>query len=106
MAMLIFTVAGSFWLEIFLHIGVLRKIKFWVSSILPVAVVFIIWDAYAIAKHHWHFDTKQIVGIYGPLRIPLEEYLFFIIVPLAAILTFEAVTAVKKHWLQDRAKEA
>jgi hypothetical protein len=39
---------------------------------------------------------SQIVGIFGPGKIPLEEYLFFIIVPIAAIMTIEAVTKVRK----------
>jgi hypothetical protein len=30
--------------------------------------------------------------------IPLEEFLFFVIVPLAGLMTIEAVRAVKKHW--------
>ncbi len=105
MAMLLFTVVGSFWLEFFLHIRVLGKIRLLVSSIFPVAMVFISWDAYAISRHHWHFDVKQIVGVYGPFQIPLEEYLFFIIIPIAAILTFEAVISVKKHWVQDRGNQ-
>ena len=45
------------------------------------------------------FDKEQIIGVFGPLNIPLEEYLFFIIIPLAAIMTIEAVRAVKKHWI-------
>jgi hypothetical protein len=38
------------------------------------------------------------LGIFGPFGIPLEEYLFFIVVPMAALLTIEAVTTVKPHW--------
>ena len=52
----------------------------------------------AIAAGHWSFDKEQILGIFGPFGIPLEEYLFFTVVPLAAILTIEAVRTVKKHW--------
>ena len=33
--------------------------------------------------------------------IPLEEYLFFIVVPMAAIMTIEGVTTVKPHWRKD-----
>jgi len=101
MAMLIFTVVGSFWLEFFLHVRVLRQTKLLVLSIFPVALVFILWDAYAISRKHWHFDIKQIVGWYGPFNIPIEEYLFFLIIPIAAILTYEAVITVKKHWVRD-----
>jgi len=97
-AMLIFTVAGSFWLEIFLKIGVLRRIKRVAMSIFPVAIFFLIWDAYAISKGHWYFDSKQILGVFGPFDIPLEEFLFFTVVPMAAIMTIEGVRTVKKHW--------
>ena len=47
--MLIFTVLGSFWLEIFLKVGVLRRIKRAALSILPVATIFLIWDYYAVS---------------------------------------------------------
>ncbi len=98
-AMLTFTVVGSFWLELVLKIRVLKRIKRALMSIIPIAILFLIWDAYAVASGHWDFDPKQVLGIYGPFGIPLEEYLFFIIVPMAAIMTIEGVRSVKKHWI-------
>jgi len=98
LAMLLFTVIGSFWLELVLKTKVLRRIRRAALSIIPVSIFYIIWDAYAVKQGHWSFDPKQILGIYGPFRIPLEEFLFFLIVPLAAILTLEGVRSVKKHW--------
>ena len=95
-AMLAFTIVGSFWLEIFLKIEVLKRLKLVLKSLIPGGVIFLLWDGYAIAKGHWHFDRAQILGIYGPGHIPLEEYLFFIFVPIAAIMTIEAVTKVRK----------
>lgn len=96
--MLAFTFVGSGWLEIVLKTGVLRRIKRAALSILPVSTLFLLWDAYAISQGHWFFDREQMLGIVGPLNIPLEEYLFFIFIPLAAILTIEGVTRVKPHW--------
>ena len=98
MAMIVFTVVGSFWLEIIVKVNVLRRFWHAMQSIAPVALLFIAWDAYAIRHGHWHFDSAQILGLYGPLCIPIEEYLFFVVVPLAAIMTIEAVRNVKKHW--------
>jgi len=100
--MLVFIVCSSFWLEIFLKIGVLRRIKRVIISIIPISTLFLIWDAYAIAQGHWFFDRKQILGIYGPFGIPLEEFLFFIIIPIAAIMTIEAVIKVKPHWKSEK----
>lgn len=96
--MIAFTIVGSFWLEIFLKVGVLARIKRALLAIWPIASIFIIWDAYAIRSGHWRFDKAQILGIYGPFGIPLEEYLFFFFVPIAAIMTVEAVRTVKKDW--------
>jgi lycopene cyclase domain-containing protein len=99
LGMLAFTVVGSFWLEALLKVNVLKRTKRWVLSILPVAIPFVAWDAYAISHHQWRFDTNQILGFYGPFHIPIEEYLFFFIIPIAAIMTIEAVRRVKKEWL-------
>lgn len=67
-------------------------------SIIPTAVVFLIWDYYAVTRGHWWFDKDQVVGIFGPRGIPLEEFLFFLVVPLASLLTIEAVRTQKRHW--------
>ena len=97
-AMLTFTIIGSFWLEIALKVRVLARFKRVLASVLPISALFIAWDIYAVDRGHWFFDSKQVLGIYGPFGIPLEEYLFFVVVPMAAIMTIEAVTTVKKHW--------
>lgn len=96
--MLLFTVVGSFWLEIFLKVGVLRRFKRAILSIIPTAIVFLIWDYYAVSEGHWWFDKEQVIGIFGPKGIPIEEFLFFIVVPLASLLTIEAVRTQKRHW--------
>ena len=98
-AMLVFTVVGSFWLEMFLKVGVLRRIKRVLLSILPTALIFLIWDFYAVSQGHWWFDENQVVGIYGPRGIPLEEFLFFLVVPLASLLTIEAVRSQRRNWI-------
>ena len=97
--MLAFTLCGSIWLEVFLKVNVLRRFRRLILSILPTALFFLIWDAYAIDRGHWYFDKNQILGIFGPFGIPLEEFMFFLIVPLAAVLTIEAVRTVKKNWI-------
>jgi lycopene cyclase domain-containing protein len=96
--MLGFTVLASFWLEIVFKVRVLARFKRALAAIAPVAAVFLIWDFYAVSAGHWSFDQEQILGIIGPFDIPLEEYLFFLIVPIAAIMTIEAVRRVMKNW--------
>lgn len=96
--MLIFTIVGSFWLEIVYKVNVLRRYKRLILTIAPVAILFLAWDYFAISRHHWTFDSNQIIGIYLPGGLPIEEFLFFVVVPIAAIMTIEAVRTVKKHW--------
>ena len=97
-AMLLFVIAGSWWLEFAFRIRVLRRPKLALTAIFPVSIFFLAWDAFAIKQDHWTFDSDQILGIIGPLNIPLEEYLFFFIIPLAAILTLEGVKAVQRKF--------
>jgi lycopene cyclase domain-containing protein len=95
-AMLLFVILGSWWLEFAFKIKVLRRPKLTLLTIFPVSIFFLIWDAFAINQKHWSFDEAQTLGIYGPFKIPLEEYLFFFIIPLAALLTLEGVKVVLK----------
>ena len=96
--MLLFVIFGSWWLEFAFKIRVLRRPRLLFMAILPVSIVFLAWDAFAIQQEHWTFDKGQILGIIGPLNIPLEEYLFFIIIPIAAVLTLEGVKVVMKRF--------
>lgn len=93
-AMLLFVIAGSWWLEFAFKIRVLRRPRLAFSAILPVSLFFLAWDAFAIKQKHWSFDPDQTLGIYGPFDVPLEEYLFFFIIPMAALLTLEGVKVV------------
>jgi lycopene cyclase domain-containing protein len=98
LAMIGFVILGSGWLEIVFHTRVYRRWRRWIRVLIPVVILFGLWDAYAISAGHWNFDSTQTIGVIGPFGIPLEEFLFFIFVPLAAILTLEAVRRVKPTW--------
>lgn len=92
MAMLAFVLIASGWLEWAFDLRVYRNPKRLLATVAIAAPPFILWDAFAIAQGHWFFDRSQMLGIIGPMNIPLEEYLFFIIIPIAAVLTIEGVT--------------
>lgn len=96
LAVLLAVIIGSFWLELVVRTRVFRRWRRLLASVLPVMVLFIIWDLYAIAREHWWFASEFTSGIVFPGGLPLEEALFFIIIPIAAILTLEAVRAVRR----------
>lgn len=99
MAMLAFVVAGSWWLEFAFRLKVLRNPRRILGTIAVVVPMFIVWDYYAIAQGHWFFEPNLILGIFGPFGVPLEEYVFFLVVPAAGILTLEGVSAFSV-WLK------
>ena len=101
LVMLLFTMAGSWWLEWAFKLRVLRRIGFTLMTILPISAFFVLWDWIAIHSGHWDFDYSQTLGLELAFGLPLEEYLFFIIIPLAIILTYEGVTRLKPKW-RDR----
>jgi lycopene cyclase domain-containing protein len=86
--------AAALWLEPVLKVNVLRRGRRLLLTVLPVVVVFVLWDLAAIAAGHWRFDPAQTTGILLPGGLPLDEVLFFVVVPVCAILGFEAVRAV------------
>jgi lycopene cyclase domain-containing protein len=90
--------AGALWLEPVLKLGVLRQWRRLLLTVLPVALVFVTWDLAAIAAHHWDFDRGQLLGVWLPGGLPIEELLFFLVVPVCAVLGFEAVRAVLARW--------
>ena len=101
LGVLAFTLAGTAWLEVFLRTRVYRRWRRLVLSIAPVVVLFSLWDLYAIAAHHWTFDSQHMTGVLLGGSLPLDEVLFFVVVPLAAILTLEAVRSVKRWEVGD-----
>ncbi len=99
--MLAFCVLGTLPLELVLHLGVYRRLRRLALTLLPVLVVFVGWDLYAISRGQWRFDPAQTLGIVLPGALPIEELAFFVVVPLAAVLTLEAVRAVRGWPLGD-----
>jgi lycopene cyclase domain-containing protein len=81
-------------LELVLRVRVYARWKRFLLAVLPEFAVFVAWVLYAIAQGHWHYDSDQILGVRLPGGIPLEEVLFFLVVPLCAVLAFEAVRKV------------
>lgn len=80
-----------------------RKVAFWrqwpraLAAALVVAPVFVVWDALATARGDWGFAPEQILGpkLAG---LPLEELLFFILVPFCCVFIQECLDA----WFPDR----
>lgn len=81
---------------------VYRRPRRLARAVLPVAAVFLLWDALAIAAGIWDFDPAFVSGVRVPFGIPIEEVLFFVVIPVCAVLTYEAV-GLTERFLRRRA---
>ena len=95
LAVLALCLLGTLPLEVWLGVRVYRRPRRLLLTLLPVVAVFYLWDVCAIAADHWTFDPTQTVGLVLPGGVPVEELLFFVVVPTCAVLAFEAVRRVK-----------
>ena len=94
LSVLVGCLVAAIWLEPLFRVNVFRRWRRLVLTLVPVLVVFVLWDLAAIAAGHWTFDPAQMTGVVFPGGLPLDEVLFFLVVPVCAILGFEAVRAV------------
>jgi lycopene cyclase domain-containing protein len=81
-------------LELILRVRVYARWRRLLLAIAPEFVVFVAWVLYAIDQGHWQYDTGQTIGVRLLGGIPVEEMLFFLVVPLCAVLALEAVRKV------------
>jgi lycopene cyclase domain-containing protein len=78
-----------------------KKFKLFLFTDSLILVTYLIWDFWAVSKGSWYFDSNQILGIMLLGKLPIEEVLFFIIVPLMSILTYLALTKLT-GWGKDK----
>lgn len=95
LAVLAFIVAGTAWLPWATGAVVWRKLRRLLLSLVAPVLLFTLWDLYAIRQRHWSFDPQRVLSMRLFGLLPLEELLFFIVIPLASILTLEAVRAMR-----------
>ena len=88
--------------------GVYRQAWRTAGAVLPVAAVFVIWDAVAIAAHVWTYNPQFVTGFELPFHIPMEELLFFIVIPLCGLLTYNAVDTILTYVqkLRERSEQS
>jgi lycopene cyclase domain-containing protein len=93
-AMLAFCLVGTLPLVPAFRLRVLRQPRRVVLTIVAAGTPFLVWDLFATDAGHWWFDESQTL----PWRVaglPVEEILFFVVIPLVTILTYEAVKVVR-----------
>lgn len=79
-----------------------RKMDFWkypariIFAICIPFLIFVIWDIIVTARGHWSFNPNYTVG-FKIFNLPVEEVLFFIIIPFCGLFTWESVKYFMKR---------
>jgi lycopene cyclase domain-containing protein len=74
--------------------------KFWKplsASIFVVGLIYIIWDAIVTYRGDWAFDYQYLQGI-SFVGLPIEEIMFFIVVPYSCIFIYENL----KYFIKEK----
>ena len=89
-------------LELVLGVRVYRRPRRLLLTLAPVLAAFAGWDALAIHAGQWSYHRLTGVRLGN---LPLEELLFFLVVPTCAVLSLEAVRRTKPSWRIDDAPD-
>lgn len=89
---------GTAPLEIVLRVRVYRQWRRLLLAVLPTFIVFVVWDLDAIRARHWTYREHWMTTVLLPGRLPLDEAVFFLVVPVCAVLTLEAVRRRRPAW--------
>lgn len=90
--------AGTLPLEFWLRARVYARWGRWLLSLAPVLGVFLTWDALAIHAGDWSY--RRLTGVRIG-NLPIEELVFFLVIPTCSLLTLEAVRRLKPGWFDD-----
>lgn len=102
-------------LELLMGARVYRRPRRLLLALLPTVALFSAWDVWGIIRRHWWYSDRYTTGwMIGPM--PVEELVFFIVVPICGLLTLEAVGAVlawlragaplRRHWMREASAAA
>jgi lycopene cyclase domain-containing protein len=87
---LVASIAGPFALSFDKKVAFYKTWKYLFPALIIPAFFYIIWDSYFVAKGVWSFNEKYITGI-RILNLPLEEILFFFIVPYCCVFIYACI---------------
>ena len=86
-------------LEFVLDARVYRRPRRLLRALLPTFAAFVLWDVAAIRLGHWTFSPRFTTG-WRIGNIPVEELTFFVVIPLCALVSYEAVgNVLRLGWM-------
>jgi lycopene beta-cyclase len=80
-------------LSLLMRLRLFQRWRALLKAMLFVSAVYWVWDIAAIARGHWSFNPAYILGV-DLLGMPVEEWLFFVVITFVSVFTHEAVGVV------------
>lgn len=77
----------------------LKLYRHWRSLLYSISLILILfgsWDIFATYRGHWYFNPEGVGGL-KIVNLPLEEALFFIVIPFCCIFTWEALQYIRRN---------
>ncbi|MCK9430540.1 MAG: lycopene cyclase domain-containing protein [Candidatus Omnitrophica bacterium] len=96
MIALMFSVIFPLLLSFYPPLKFWRNFKALFFSLSLLIIIFGAWDVFATWRGHWYFNPEGVFGI-KIINLPIEEWLFFIVVPFCCIFTWEALKYIKER---------
>ncbi|MDA8277350.1 MAG: lycopene cyclase domain-containing protein [Actinomycetota bacterium] len=63
-------------------------------SVAATALAFSAFDLFSIEWGWWHYSERYTTGLDLFGRLPIEEVVFFVVIPICSLLTLEAVRSM------------
>jgi len=87
---LIASIAGPLSLSFDKKVGFYKKWKWLFPAMIIPSLLYIVWDIFFTSKGVWSFNEDYISGV-KLVNLPIEEVLFFLIVPYCCIFIYECI---------------
>ncbi|MEO6231601.1 MAG: lycopene cyclase domain-containing protein [Ferruginibacter sp.] len=84
------SIAGPLALSFDKKVAFYKKWKYLFPAILLPSLIYIVWDIFFTAKGVWSFNENYITG-FKIANLPIEEVLFFIVVPYCCVFIYECI---------------
>ncbi|MBM3244499.1 MAG: lycopene cyclase domain-containing protein [Candidatus Omnitrophica bacterium] len=94
MWVLLFSGALPLFLSFYPPLRFYRNFKALLKSILLILLIFGSWDIFAVWRGHWYFNPSSVWQL-KVINLPLEEVLFFVVIPFCCIFTWEALKFIR-----------
>jgi hypothetical protein len=69
-------------------------------------IIFSAWDTVGILRDHWSYSDRFTRGMKLVFGVLIEELVFFIVVPICELMTYEAVGSGANAWCDEDHKSA